>query len=254
MANIEFLKIRPHGGDRRYGFEELCCQLAALEPAAPGSVFYRKGPGGDAGVECYRRQADGSEIGWQAKFFDKFGKRQTDQLDELLRHALKLHPRLARYVVCLPIDLSDARVGKAMTQLTRWQAWAAKWAVKGPGGLPQLEIELWGASQLTERLTREGGGHAGRQLYWFDETVLTAAFFEQSLARSLADLGPRYSPEAAVTLPVRQELLAFARSPVVAEQAVKLADSLDGARHGLAGGLVALARRGAAAPPPRWTS
>ncbi len=249
MRNIDFLKVRPHGGDRRYGFEELCCQLAALEPATPNSVFHRKGPGGDAGVECYRSHADGSEVGWQAKFFDKFGKPQTKQLDESISHALRLHPKLTWYVVCLPIDLSDARVGHATTQLARWQAWAAKWVAQRPTGLPPLKIELWGASQLAERLTREGGSHAGRQLYWFDETVLTTDFFERSLTGSLADLGPRYSPETAITLEVRQELLAFAREPLISEQAVKLADSLDEDRHGLAESLAALSQE-AAAPVP----
>ena len=249
MTSIDFLKVRPHAGDRRHGFEELCCQLAALEPAAPGSAFFRKGPGGDAGVECYRKHADGSEAGWQAKFFDKFGKTQVDQLDDSLEHALKLHPKLARYVVCLPIDLSDARAGKGTTQLARWQTWAAKWAAQRPSGSPPLQIELWGASQLAERLTREGGGHAGRRLYWFDENVLTAAFFQASLASSLADLGRRYSPETAVSLPVRQDLLAFARAPLVSERAAKLADSLDEARHGLASSLERLARE-AATPVP----
>lgn len=249
MVEIDFLKVRPHGGDRRHGFEELCCQLAALEPAAPFSTLYRKGSGGDAGVECYRVDEDGFEEGWQAKFFDKFGKPQTDQLDGSIKQALKLHGKLKRYVVCLPIDLSDARVGKGLTQLARWQAWVAKWEGRRPGRDAPLQIELWGASQLTERLTREDGHHAGRRLFWFNETTLTPAFLRACLDRSVADLGPRYSPQTAVSLPIRQELLAFARAPLISERARELLNKLDEARHNLAKSLNTITREIGLAPP-----
>jgi hypothetical protein len=56
LPDISFDRIRPLGGGRHSGFEELCVQLAALEPSSAGAAFYRKGQGGDAGVECYRRK------------------------------------------------------------------------------------------------------------------------------------------------------------------------------------------------------
>ena len=67
LPDISFEKIRPFDRSRDAGFEEMCCQLASLEPASSEESFYRKGRGGDAGVECYRRRADGTEVGWQAK-------------------------------------------------------------------------------------------------------------------------------------------------------------------------------------------
>lgn len=66
--DIRFDQIREHEGSRDRAFEELCCQLAALDPHPVGSVFYRKGRGRDAGLECFLRRSDGSEIGWQAKY------------------------------------------------------------------------------------------------------------------------------------------------------------------------------------------
>jgi hypothetical protein len=79
MPRVEpdFQRIRPHRGDRRHGFEELCAQLAYLEDRPKDAVFYRRGLGADAGVECFVRHVDGSEIGWQAKFFFDFGSVQT---------------------------------------------------------------------------------------------------------------------------------------------------------------------------------
>lgn len=45
------LNIRALNGSQHYAFEELCCQLASLEPLMPGVSFIRKGLGADAGVE-----------------------------------------------------------------------------------------------------------------------------------------------------------------------------------------------------------
>ncbi|WP_159350008.1 NACHT domain-containing protein [Roseomonas harenae] len=201
--------------------------MAALEKSPDGSRFFRKGPGGDAGVECYRAEPDGTEVGWQAKFFDEFSTSQIQQLDKSITNALERHQRLKRYVVCLPVDLSDSRVGKSQTQLKRWQEWVQKWSTARGGGKKPLLIELWGASQLTDRLTRDDPHHAGRRLYWFDETVLSPDWFGRQFARAAADLGARYSPETDVNLPIRSKLLAFARDPLVAREAAALADRLD---------------------------
>jgi hypothetical protein len=53
LPDIDFFKIRLHRGSQDNAFEEFCCQLAALEPLPAGAMHYRKGPGADAGVECF---------------------------------------------------------------------------------------------------------------------------------------------------------------------------------------------------------
>ena len=88
------------------GFEELCCQLAALEDSAEGSRFVRKGPGADQGLECYRVYVDGNEVGWQAKYFiNEFESTQVENLTDSLQRAMAAHPQLNKFIVCLPIDL-----------------------------------------------------------------------------------------------------------------------------------------------------
>jgi hypothetical protein len=86
---LDFDRIRPCGGSRQHGFEELCSQLASLEVRPADATFYRKGVGPDAGVECFLRYADGAETGWQAKYFGNFGSSQTAQLDESVGQALE---------------------------------------------------------------------------------------------------------------------------------------------------------------------
>ena len=96
---LDWTAIRPLNGGREKGFEELCSQLARAEAPA-GARFVRKGTP-DAGVECYAVLADGTEWGWQSKYFDTVGDSQWKQLDESVElrcvecgcHGLREEPR-----------------------------------------------------------------------------------------------------------------------------------------------------------------
>ena len=108
--SVNWLDLRPFNGSQHAAFEEICCQLAAAETPPPGSQFLRKGAP-DAGVECYWVLPDASEWGWQAKFFlSPPDGSQWAQIDKSVTTALEKHPRLSRYVVCLPIDRQDPRI------------------------------------------------------------------------------------------------------------------------------------------------
>lgn len=109
--DINFNHIRPHKGSKNKGFEELCCQLYSLEAPAPEARFIRKGGEfGDAGVECYWLLKDGTEHGLQAKYFVEFKTEQWKQIDESVKTALIKHPKLTKYVVCIPDNLHERRV------------------------------------------------------------------------------------------------------------------------------------------------
>jgi hypothetical protein len=214
---IDFQKLRPHGGSQDHGFEELVCQIASLEPRPTADVIYRKGQGADAGVECFIRHANGSETGWQAKWFCKFGASQVSHLDESIKQALSKHPKLNKYIVCLPINLRDARIGRAQTELERWKAWVKKWKVKAREAGRTISIELWNASTLIQRLTQNDPLYAGRVRYWFASTVFDPFWFKQRFEESRASLGERYTPETNVELPIRRTLLGFGRDHAVQE-------------------------------------
>lgn len=221
---INFLTIRPHHGSQHNGFEEFCCQLAALDTSL-GTPFHRKGIGADAGLECYRVEPDGSETGWQAKYFFKFGSSEVSQLAESLKQAITGHPNLKRFIVCLPIDLSDGRVGKRKSQRDLWDDW--KVACVNTIAPRSLTIELWGAFQLTERLSRSDVLHAGRRAFWFDDIQFSQSWFRSRFERARAALGRRYTPELNVELPIRRTLAAFARDPMLARDVEHCADRLD---------------------------
>jgi hypothetical protein len=215
---IDFRKIRSHKGSQDHAFEELCCQLASLEARESESQFFRKGTGADAGVECYVRRRGGAEIAWQAKWFFTFAASQLQQLDKSISTALEKHPRLSRYIVCLPIDLRDGRVGRAYTELQRWQRWVKKWKKYASLKLKKnISFELWGSSKLTELLTSNDARHNGRIRFWFSDTLLDKQWLEARFSESRAILGDRYTPETNVDLPIRRVLSTFTR-----EEAMRL--------------------------------
>lgn len=225
MSSSDLLNIRALNGSQHYAFEELCCQLASLEPRSSGDSFIRKGPGADAGVECYLRHADCTETGWQAKFFDCFDSGQISQLTESFQQAVEKHPDLNRYIVCLPIDLKDGRVGKNKTEGQRWLDWkTARLAVLGEER--QMEIELWQATNIRERLQRNDPYYAGRLSFFFDEVHFSTDWFSQKVSLSCDALGSRYSPQFHVSLPIRQALFGINRDPWVEEQREEMFTSL----------------------------
>ena len=103
MADINFHQIATRLGSQSNAFEELCCQLARWVSGTALSFERFRGAGGDGGVECIARSADGSLRGWQAKFVFDIDN-LIAQADESLRTALVLHADLTNYVVCFPFD------------------------------------------------------------------------------------------------------------------------------------------------------
>lgn len=218
--SIDFSRIRAHAGSQNLGFEELCCQLAGLEPRPPSATFLRKGAGADQGVECYVKFADGGELAWQAKYFlSGFGDGQVQQLDDSLSRALAAHPGLHTYTVCLPVDLSDLRARKNPSPLQRYERWRDKRIQEVAVTGRNLQIHLWGASQIGERLMRDTPLYSGRLRYWFDQERLGAGWFSNRFEVSKVNLGERYTAQSHVDLPIQQALLALARDKGFVDQA-----------------------------------
>lgn len=207
--NLNWHGIRPLNGSRSKAFEELCAQLARAENPA-NAEFERKGSP-DAGVECYSVLSDGSEWGWQAKYFETLGKPQFAQLDESVRTAIDKHPKLTRYFVCVPLDRPDARVESQKSAMDRWRnrltKWQ-KWTTKSLGR--EVEFVWWGSSELLEILARPE--HIGRVFFWFNKRYFDDSWFNSRLNEAIQAAGPRYTPELHVELPIALDLDCFGRT------------------------------------------
>jgi len=250
LPEIDFHSIRPHQGSQANGFEELCCQLAALEDRATQAEHHRKGAGADGGVECFTRHPDGTETGWQAKFYWQMSFNLKQALDDSIQTALQKHPDLTSYIVCLPFDPSDARTGQGDTPLEQWRQWRDKWIHHAEEQGRKLSIERWGASELGSKLIQDDPRYTGRVLYWFNQQVLTSAWFDQVFEKAKADLDSRYTPETNVQLSIRKILSAFARNPELLREIEDWARSIaESGRDALRDGR-ALASRSEASPMP----
>jgi hypothetical protein len=215
IPEFDLRKIKPINGDQRFGWEELSCQIAADEPRPPGARHYRKGPGADAGVECFTVLPNKNEIGWQAKFFDSFGSSQETQLDESIDQALEKHPNLTRYIVCIPIDLRDSRVGKGMTEFGRWSSWREKRIEAASRVDRVIEIDLWQASFIRGRLAEKTPRAAGRLAFFLGELNFEIEWLARKFESTKAALQQRYSPEYSVDLPIRKAFWGLSRSPTI---------------------------------------
>lgn len=218
LPEIDFFTIRPHRSLQSSAFEELCCQLAGDEQFIEEVMsFNRKGPGADGGIECFAQHLDGTETGWQVKYYRDMASAITS-LDESLNKALITHPNMSRFIACFPIDLADSRKPKVTTALNRWQIWRTKRIAAAALIGRSIEIERWDAFEIKKRLTASNPASAGRVLYWFHQVLFTPEWFAEKFARSKAGLGPRYNPENHVDLPIRRVLEATALDPRLYEE------------------------------------
>ncbi len=127
MTTIDLRRIVAHGGSQSWAFEELCCQLARQEVAGEGARYARfRGEGGDGGVECLWTLSSGEEWAWQAKYvFDL--KAAGRQAETSFGTALAVHPRLRRYVVCLPFDPTTRTSRRGTSQQEKLDALRDSW-------------------------------------------------------------------------------------------------------------------------------
>lgn len=197
--SIDWKHLRPLGNSQNTAFEELCCQLAASEPTPAGSKFIRKGVP-DAGIECFWKLPDDSEMAWQAKFFDKVEKAQWAQLDESVSTALNKHPRLTSYTVCLPLDRRDPRIEGRKDFMDEWNDRADRWQGWAREKGMSVEFCYWGEHELWERLSKEE--HRGRYFFWFNKEFFSRQWFGNLVAEAIANAGPRYTPEIHVGLSI----------------------------------------------------
>jgi hypothetical protein len=210
MTSIDWHKLRVWNGSQYAAFEELTCQLAATEPMPSGSRFIRKGAP-DAGVECFWTLPNGEEHGWQAKFFrSPPDDGQWSQIDGSVETAIKKHPQLKQYTICLPVNRADARQDDKKSFLDRWNKHVHKWENRAKNRGMVVTFVFWGDHEIGLRLTSQA--HRGRLFYWFNQEKLSDLWFSERIEEAISNVGPRYTPLLNVSLPVARLFDGLART------------------------------------------
>jgi hypothetical protein len=212
---IDFREIRPYDGDQRKGFEELICQLARREKS-PGAGEFRRveGAGGDGGVEGYCLLEDGTEHGYQAKYFLATKDIDWSQIDKSVKVALEQHPKLTTYTIAIACDLTDrsGKLGKGKTGWEHWEAHKSIWEGWAHAKGMTVEFLPWTKSELTDRLVTSTANH-GLLLFWFNAHLFDNTWFQTLFERAKADLGERFQPEDHVEVMLGRAFDGLARSP-----------------------------------------
>ena len=201
---IEWNKLRILCGSQQHAFEELCCQLAQLETFPQDSQFYRiEAP--DAGVECYWKLSNGKEEAWQAKFFlSSPNENQWKQIDKSVKTAIDKHPKLSKYIVCLPINRQDPRIPNQNWFMDNWNKRVKKWNKWAKAEGISVDFDYWGESEIIERLSKPE--NRGRYYFWFNKEIFHYSWFERQVKPNIANVGERYSPQLNFELPIAKKL------------------------------------------------
>jgi len=209
-VEIDFKKLRPHNGSLDQAFEELCFQI--LKPTLPGHERLERPGAPDAGVELITWSADGGAWAWQSKFFtEQLDDNEFAQMKKSFETALKTYPEITRYTFCVPFNRpSEAPRARRKSAMQKWRDAAKRWAEWAAERGSAVDICYLGLSELIDELTKDE--HAGRRLYWFDQTVLTGEWFDRKLDRTVKAAGPRYTPEVNVELEIAEVFEGIART------------------------------------------
>lgn len=193
---MDYSKINGKDCGQRAAFEELICQLARLDrPSSAGEFRRIEGSGGDGGIEAYWLLKDGSEIGYQAKYYLSAGKVDWPKIDDSVQQALKSHAGLQRYVIAIPCDLTDrsGAHGKGKKGWEHWDAHKTAWEkLCSDAGRTPVEFVPWTASDLTDKLMRTSA--EGLRKYWFGDVEFCKSWFHDQVELAVKSLDERYHP------------------------------------------------------------
>ncbi|QKM23087.1 ATP-binding protein [Ralstonia pseudosolanacearum] len=161
-------------------------------------------------MEAYVVHRDGTEWAWQAKYFATMKSSQWVQLDDSVKTALAGHPNLTRFIVCVPLDLPDGRVGQSKSARQYWNERVAKW--RGWAARAGMSVEfIWqGSHELLMKLAAPQ--HDGLVHFFFGTRYLDDAWFQARLLEAHEAAGPRYTPELNVKLTINDYFDALGRT------------------------------------------
>lgn len=211
FKNVNFKNILPNTGDQRTSFEDFCCQIARHgDYSVPdGSKPVRiQGEGGDGGVEFYWVLPDGFEWGWQAKYVFEFGKLKS-QAKKSFVTAITIHPKLKKYFICIPFDLTD-NTTKGKGQRHYFLEFKKQLEELADKRGKQVEIILEQKFELLDKLIAFDK-LGGRLKYWFDSKILGKEWINKHVVNTISRI-PRYTPELKVGTNISAQLSAFIHS------------------------------------------
>lgn len=205
--------LQTYGLSSEKSFEMLCNQLFenwCKEEYKDSLVSFSivNGAGGDGGVESYAVLNDNSIVGLQAKWFrNSIDASQISQITNSVKAAKKIRPKIVKYIVCIPRDLSSLTGRGKNTEDKRWDDFISDMK----SSFPDLIIELWNDTRITTEMQKPLS--AGIQRYWFSNSEIEWDRFADSFDRAKRSwLSAKYVPDLNSTGKIKQDLNQFVGS------------------------------------------
>lgn len=193
---MNWTTFQTHNEAPEKAFETLCNQLFenwCKEEYSSQIKFLNivNGSGGDGGVESYATLVDDSVVGLQAKWFpSSMTASQINQIKNSIKTAVKIRPKVKRYIVCVPRDLASLTGKGENTEESRWTDMISD--IKTD--YPDLTVELWNETRILSELQKETS--AGIYKYWFENSEISEEVLELAFEKSKASwLHTKYVPD-----------------------------------------------------------
>jgi len=186
---IDWSKLKPYQGYRWKSFEEFCYSIAKRLYHDEGNFTPIDDSGGGDGVEFYLTMPDGTEWGWQARFYypdprlRKSGRKKS--IKRSLERAIKNHKRLKKWFLCTPTNFTTVEIA---------------WFDKLQQRYPNMILEHWGDSEFNDFLTNSLW--VGIKNYYFGELELGVDWFRAQVVKQVTNVGNKFIPNLHTETPV----------------------------------------------------
>ena len=209
QTEIDFKEIRPLGGKKYNGFEELTVQIFRREFPDSFLINRIEGSGGDGGLEAYTRKSHYGIVGLQSKYIFKLGGKKS-QISRSVITALEKFPNVRKIIFTFPFD-------RNRNEIELWKSWVNEWRLYAKrNNIKNLSIVWWGASELRDILTSPL--LKGKIEFWFGLPEFDQEWLKNRFRISKDQLDTRYSPN----LNIVTESLPLLKSFIISESFKKL--------------------------------
>ena len=198
---MEWSNFNTHGESANHAFEVMCnilfkawCKSEYKESLKFFSFV--NGSGGDGGVEAYAVLKSGDIIGVQSKWFPtRIEETQFKQIRKSFYTAVKVRPKIQKYIVCIPRNLtSDKNVkgGKVAknTEECQWLELVESFKETNP----TVTVELWDETTILEKMLMPEA--TGCYKYWFENTDIFDTEIIEAYTKAINGWAkPKYIPD-----------------------------------------------------------
>jgi hypothetical protein len=88
--------------------------------------------------------------------------------------------------------------------MDEWNNHEKNWRKLAKDRSRTVEFPYWGAHEIWGRLSKDS--HRGRYLFWFNKELFSSEWFSKRIDEAVANVGPRYTPDLNVELPIAKVL------------------------------------------------